>query len=232
MQPSPAPANLPVSENHTEQIDIQATCQQISSTNNGLPSGASSENISNKAKFHPNTLDQSVKACGEFQTMQASQQVSAIENEVLSVSFMDNNTLEGSSSQQQPSLKHNTMPDGDTMEEFLASLEKDLLEDDSRSDFTETYWGDVYNAVKQTAGLPRVNEAHNVSRGGISPASEVGSTVYGGISPASEVGSRSCTAFSPSPVSKRGSIGYCGLPPAGGKSCRTFSPASSKFKGP
>ncbi|BAT15165.1 Os11g0665000 [Oryza sativa Japonica Group] len=239
---------LPVSENHTEQIDIQLSKQHASRFLQQIMDChlVHHGEYLNKAKFHPNTLDQSVKAYGEFQTMQASQEVSTIENEVLSVSFMDNNTLEGSSSQQRPSLKHNTMPDeeqlsqvstsaGDTMEEFLASLEKDLLQDDSRSDFTETYWGDAYNAVKQTGGLPRVNEAHNMSRGGISPASEVRSTVYGGISPASEVGSRSYTAFSPSPVSKRGSIGYGGLSPAseaGGRRYRTFSPASSRFKGP
>ncbi|EEE52532.1 hypothetical protein OsJ_34754 [Oryza sativa Japonica Group] len=174
MQPSPAPANLPVSENHTEQIDIQLSKQHASRFLQQIMDChlVHHGEYLNKAKFHPNTLDQSVKAYGEFQTMQASQEVSTIENEVLSVSFMDNNTLEGSSSQQRPSLKHNTMPDGDTMEEFLASLEKDLLQDDSRSDFTETYWGDAYNAVKQTGGLPRVNEAHNMSRGGISPASE------------------------------------------------------------
>uniref|UniRef100_A0A0E0RBU3 Calmodulin binding protein-like N-terminal domain-containing protein n=1 Tax=Oryza rufipogon TaxID=4529 RepID=A0A0E0RBU3_ORYRU len=188
MQPSPAPANLPVSENHTEQIDIQLSKQHASRFLQQIMDChlVHHGEYLNKAKFHPNTLDQSVKAYGEFQTMQASQEVSTIENEVLS------RVSEEQLSQVSTSA-------GDTMEEFLASLEKDLLQDDSRSDFTETYWGDAYNAVKQTGGLPRVNEAHNMSRGGISPASEVGSTVYGGISPASEVGSRSYTAFSPSP---------------------------------
>ncbi|KAB8116062.1 hypothetical protein EE612_057012, partial [Oryza sativa] len=88
-----------------EQLDVQGTRQQISSTCNGLSSGGLSVIVPNRSKFQPDTSDQNLMHHGQLERIQVvDRQVSSVGNEVMSVSSMDNNMLEVSSSQQQHSL--------------------------------------------------------------------------------------------------------------------------------
>ncbi|KAL6642764.1 hypothetical protein ACP70R_020945 [Stipagrostis hirtigluma subsp. patula] len=212
-----------------KQLDVQeAQRQQISSTSNGLSSGLSSENV---LKFSAEQLE----------GIQIPHwPVSSVGNEILPVSSRDNNTLQGSSSEQRYSLDKNTtseagngvLPsnpstDGTFDDGYLSRLAKDLFEDGSWGDygFSETGTGDSCNVAEHSGGFSSDNETrYTPSYGGFSPASEEGSVSYGGVSPASEAGSisykyspspnRSVSyKYSPSPIRKAGSVIRGGLSP-------------------
>ncbi|CAL4923568.1 unnamed protein product [Urochloa decumbens] len=218
-QPSPTPTIQNCSsQNFVEHLDVQVAQHQISSTYNGLSSGASLHNV-------PKELDG---------TQVTNQQVSSVGNKILPVLSVGNNMLEGSSSQGRRSVQHKTIPreNGvvpgnpsvvDSMEGYLSMLQTALLEDESRGDFdfSETYPGGSCNVFEHSNGLSSVNEVRNMRYGVLSAASEVGSVSYGGLSPANEVGSRSYR-ISPSPVRKASNASYGGVSPASEVGSRSY----------
>nr|ABA95144.1 expressed protein [Oryza sativa Japonica Group] len=171
------------------------------------PSSMLRRNLPSKSKLQQSTSNQSVTP-RELESFQvANEEVLSIRNEASSVPSMDNNTLGGSSTQQQCFLEHNTTSESDgnsflpgnpstddAVRDHLAELEKALLEDESWGDFDfNEAWANPYSAVEHSTGLSSVNGAHNnnINHGGLSAASEAGSVSYGGLSPpVSEVGSR------------------------------------------
>uniref|UniRef100_A0A0E0FXU0 Calmodulin-binding protein-like n=1 Tax=Oryza nivara TaxID=4536 RepID=A0A0E0FXU0_ORYNI len=203
-------------------------CEQTSSVCNGLQSGASLGNLPSKSKLQQSTSNQSVTP-RELESFQvANEEVLSIRNEASSVPSMDNNTLGGSSTQQQCFLEHNTTSESDgnallpgnpstddAVRDHLAELEKALLEDESWGDFDfNEAWANPCSAVEHSTGLSSVNGAHNnnINHGGLSAASEAGSVSYGGLSPpVSEVGSRRYMGYSPSPASKPWNCRFRGL---------------------
>ncbi|KAF2912021.1 calmodulin-binding protein 60 B isoform X1 [Oryza sativa Japonica Group] len=224
-----------------EQLDVQGTRQQISSTCNGLSSGGLSVIVPNRSKFQPDTSDQNLMHHGQLERIQVvDRQVSSVGNEVMSVSSMDNNMLEVSSSQQQHSLGHiNTAEiDGNGLShanpsDWNSSLDwihghadvqlesmvnaqrrENLLSEyvgRGEHDFTGTPGsGGSCSAAEQNWGHSPVTAAEQ--NWGHSPVSEAGSMNYNGA------------------VNEAGSWSHRGLPPsraAGSRRHRrhSFSPA-------
>uniref|UniRef100_A0A8I6X1I7 Calmodulin binding protein central domain-containing protein n=1 Tax=Hordeum vulgare subsp. vulgare TaxID=112509 RepID=A0A8I6X1I7_HORVV len=217
MQPSPTPQ---------KQIDAQVHHQQIPSSYNGPSSCTSSENAlqasSSMLAAQGITFirtDQDVMPYGEVGGIQVTgQQGTCIGSEVLSASSMDNNTLDGSNSEQVGSLENsniipngNRLPTGIDLSQWLDILQNQTYDDHAVTETTP--WGVSDSALDST-----VYEAGNILD---SPFSEA-SISYVGHSPVnvSETGrgrsslplrgasSRSYRGHSSSPLRGAGTTSY------------------------
>ncbi|PUZ40344.1 hypothetical protein GQ55_9G415700 [Panicum hallii var. hallii] len=154
---------------------VQVAHQQMSSTFYGIASGTSSENVSGKSKHQPDTTtNQNTMPSEELEGFQVvNQQVSSVGNEILLDSSMDNNTLEGPSSQQRRSLELDAIPEGsgvvpgnpsanDTTRVHMSVLQDGFLEDESWGDFdlAETYMGDARSVYLGLVGDFHLSAKH------------------------------------------------------------------------
>ncbi|PVH32459.1 hypothetical protein PAHAL_9G400800 [Panicum hallii] len=158
-----------------QKLDVQEAHQQMSSTYYGIAPGTSSENVSGKSKHQPDTTtNQNTMPSEELEGFQVvNQQVSSVGNEILPDSSMDNNTLEGPSSQQRRSLELDAIPEGsgvvpgnpsanDTTRVHMSALQDGFLEDESWGDFdlAETYMGDTRSVYLGIVGDFHLSAKH------------------------------------------------------------------------